>query len=207
MREREYWRFCLEHVREYNHSYNYFAGMSDDAVARYQKDAVTGHRPTWKMGFNGGVDGVPPRDARPIRSRCCASSAARVRARAETPGAGSASGAQCRAQGVRHARPGDRRGRGRDQGALQGTGEAPPSRRQRRRPLHRGPPASRSSRRIIISSRRSSADPAVKRCTPTRRRSRSISWQAVTIAARRNRASARTGRVVIVSIRKQWCRT
>src|SRR5258705_13761979 len=52
--EREYWRFCLEHVREYNHSYNYFAGMSDDAVARYQKDAVTGHRPTWKMGMVGG---------------------------------------------------------------------------------------------------------------------------------------------------------
>ena len=51
--ENEYWRFCLEHVREYNHSYNYFSGMSDDAVARYQRDAVTGHRPTWKMGFNG----------------------------------------------------------------------------------------------------------------------------------------------------------
>ena len=56
LREREYWRFCLDHVREYNHSYNYFAGMSDDAVARYQKDAVTGHRPTWKMGLNGGVN-------------------------------------------------------------------------------------------------------------------------------------------------------
>src|SRR5690349_4151061 len=56
MREREYWHFCLEHVREYNQSYNYFAGMSDEAVARYQKDAVTGHRPTWKMGFNGNVD-------------------------------------------------------------------------------------------------------------------------------------------------------
>ena len=37
-------------MREYNHSYNYFRGMSDDAVMRYQKDAVTGHRPTWKMG-------------------------------------------------------------------------------------------------------------------------------------------------------------
>ncbi len=48
--ENEYWRFCLEHVREYNHSYNYFSGMSDDAVMKYQKDAVTGHRPTWKMG-------------------------------------------------------------------------------------------------------------------------------------------------------------
>jgi DnaJ-like protein len=57
LREREYWRFCLDHAREYNHSYNYFAGMSDDAVAKYQKDAITGHRPTWKMGANGGYRG------------------------------------------------------------------------------------------------------------------------------------------------------
>jgi len=49
-RENEHWRFCIEHVREYNHSYNYFSGMSDDAVLKYQKDAITGHRPTWKMG-------------------------------------------------------------------------------------------------------------------------------------------------------------
>jgi DnaJ domain len=54
LRANEYWRFCLEHVREYNNSYNFFAGMSDDAVAQYQKDAITGHRPTWKMGSIGG---------------------------------------------------------------------------------------------------------------------------------------------------------
>jgi curved DNA-binding protein CbpA len=54
LREREYWRFCLAHVREYNHAYNFFAGMSDDAIAEYQKDAITGHRPTWKIGMNGG---------------------------------------------------------------------------------------------------------------------------------------------------------
>jgi len=53
-REREYWRYCLDHVREYNQSYNFFAGMSDDAVARYQKDAITGHLPTWKIGMIGG---------------------------------------------------------------------------------------------------------------------------------------------------------
>ena len=46
----EHWRFCLEHVRAYNASYNYFKGMSTDAVSKYQKDAITGHRPTWKMG-------------------------------------------------------------------------------------------------------------------------------------------------------------
>jgi hypothetical protein len=54
LREREYWRFCLDHVRAYNHTYNFFAGMSADDIARYQKDAVIGHRPTWKMGMNGG---------------------------------------------------------------------------------------------------------------------------------------------------------
>src|SRR4249920_3857019 len=53
-REKEYWRFCLNHVREYNHSYNFFAGMSTDDIAKYQKEAIVGHRPTWKMGMNGG---------------------------------------------------------------------------------------------------------------------------------------------------------
>lgn len=57
----EYWRFCLEHVREYNNSYNFFAGMTDDAVALYQKEAVTGHRPTWKMGSIGGKRAAPRR--------------------------------------------------------------------------------------------------------------------------------------------------
>ena len=54
LREREYWRFCLDHVRAYNHAYNFFAGMSPDDIARFQKEAVIGHRPTWKMGMNGG---------------------------------------------------------------------------------------------------------------------------------------------------------
>ena len=52
---REYWHFCLNHVREYNQSYNFFQGMNPDDVARYQKDALTGHRPTWKMGANSGA--------------------------------------------------------------------------------------------------------------------------------------------------------
>lgn len=53
LRENEYWRFCLAHVREYNQSYNFFAGMSDDAVAQFQKDSLIGHRPTWKIGMTG----------------------------------------------------------------------------------------------------------------------------------------------------------
>jgi hypothetical protein len=52
LREGQYFCFCLDHVREYNATYNYFNGMSDEAVSRYQKDALTGHRPTWKMTGN-----------------------------------------------------------------------------------------------------------------------------------------------------------
>ncbi|MDI4664769.1 J domain-containing protein [Xanthobacter autotrophicus] len=55
--EGQYWHYCLDHVKAYNQSYNYFAGMTDDAVYAYQKDALTGHRPTWKMGAKG--DGQP----------------------------------------------------------------------------------------------------------------------------------------------------
>lgn len=51
-RENEYWRYCLDHVRAYNSTYNYFAGLSDDDVIAYQKEALTGHRPTWRMGMN-----------------------------------------------------------------------------------------------------------------------------------------------------------
>jgi DnaJ-domain-containing protein 1 len=50
LREGQYFSFCLDHVREYNATYNYFNGMSDEAVLTYQKEALTGHRPTWKMG-------------------------------------------------------------------------------------------------------------------------------------------------------------
>jgi hypothetical protein len=46
--------FCsaFEHAREYNKGYNYFSGLSDGEIARYQKEALTGHRPTWGMGVN-----------------------------------------------------------------------------------------------------------------------------------------------------------
>lgn len=52
-REGQYFNFCIDHVREYNQSYNYFKDMSDDDVARWMKDDFVGHRPTWSMGVNG----------------------------------------------------------------------------------------------------------------------------------------------------------
>lgn len=51
--EGQYLVFCMDHVREYNQTYNYFNGMSDIAVQAFMKDALTGHRPTWTSGVNG----------------------------------------------------------------------------------------------------------------------------------------------------------
>lgn len=52
MKEGEYFHFCVNHVREYNKGFNYFSGLTDNEIARYQREAVTGHRPTWKAGVN-----------------------------------------------------------------------------------------------------------------------------------------------------------
>jgi hypothetical protein len=51
--EGKYWRFCIDHVRAYNASYNYFKDMPEEAVAAYQKDSIIGDRPTWSMGAHG----------------------------------------------------------------------------------------------------------------------------------------------------------
>jgi hypothetical protein len=57
-REGEYYLLCLEHVRQFNASYNYFAGMTNADIEAYQKDSVTGHRPTWKVGANSWAHGT-----------------------------------------------------------------------------------------------------------------------------------------------------
>jgi hypothetical protein len=57
-REGQYFCFCLDHVREYNLTYDYFRGMSAEAIAQFQRDALVGHRPTWTTGVvsrNGGA--------------------------------------------------------------------------------------------------------------------------------------------------------
>jgi hypothetical protein len=45
-----YLHFCLEHVREYNKQWDYFAQMSHDEIERFQRDAVVGHRKTKPIG-------------------------------------------------------------------------------------------------------------------------------------------------------------
>jgi len=49
-RLRAFRHFCLEHVREYNRSWDFFAGMSRSEIEGYLREDVTWHRPTWPMG-------------------------------------------------------------------------------------------------------------------------------------------------------------
>lgn len=56
MQEGQYHSFCIDHVREYNKSYNYFSGMADKDLSKFQKDSMHGHRPTWQMGARKGAE-------------------------------------------------------------------------------------------------------------------------------------------------------
>lgn len=46
----DYYWFCLDHVREYNHQWNYFAGLSPREIEGHIRRAEGGDRPTWPMG-------------------------------------------------------------------------------------------------------------------------------------------------------------
>src|SRR5262245_46129393 len=50
--EGQFYNYCLDHVQQYNKTYNFFEGMADDAIAGWHKESITGHRPTWKLGEN-----------------------------------------------------------------------------------------------------------------------------------------------------------
>ncbi|RFC64255.1 molecular chaperone DnaJ [Fulvimarina endophytica] len=63
--EGQYLNFCVDHVRQYNKSYNYFSGLGDEDIRKYLKDSLTGHRPTWSMGHNA----TSPNAAKPRRRK------------------------------------------------------------------------------------------------------------------------------------------
>lgn len=44
----EYRWFCLDHVREYNKAWNYFAGMTQAEIEAFQSSVCTWHRETWR---------------------------------------------------------------------------------------------------------------------------------------------------------------
>lgn len=47
---REYYWFCLEHVREYNRSWNFYAGMNQREIEAEMRHDTVWQRPTWPLG-------------------------------------------------------------------------------------------------------------------------------------------------------------
>jgi len=58
---REYYWFCLDHVREYNQAWDFFKGMNPDQIEAYQRATLTGLRPTWKLGMQGQPEAPNPK--------------------------------------------------------------------------------------------------------------------------------------------------
>lgn len=46
----EYLWFCLEHVRDYNRAWNYYAGMDETEVEAHIRNDTVWQRPTWPLG-------------------------------------------------------------------------------------------------------------------------------------------------------------
>lgn len=46
----EYYWFCLEHVRAYNLSWNFYAGMSETEIERQRRHDTVWQRPSWPFG-------------------------------------------------------------------------------------------------------------------------------------------------------------
>lgn len=76
----EYQWFCLEHVRDYNKSWDYFAGMDEEEIEAQRRFDTVWNRPSWKVGggpkdfnnvkddfgfFNEEEAGAPPPRSRP----------------------------------------------------------------------------------------------------------------------------------------------
>jgi hypothetical protein len=53
---RDYYWFCLEHVRAYNSAWNYYAGMSDREVEAEIRSDTVWQRPSWRLGIRHGPD-------------------------------------------------------------------------------------------------------------------------------------------------------
>ena len=47
---RDYYWFCLDHVRAYNAKWNYYSGMSEDEIEKELQKDTFWHRPTWPLG-------------------------------------------------------------------------------------------------------------------------------------------------------------
>lgn len=44
----EYYRFCFNHVQEYNKAWDFFSGMAESEVHEHMTSSMYGDRPTWR---------------------------------------------------------------------------------------------------------------------------------------------------------------
>ena len=51
----DYWWFCLEHVRVYNRSWDFYKGMSPAEMEAHLRADTAWQRPTWPLGRLGGA--------------------------------------------------------------------------------------------------------------------------------------------------------
>jgi DnaJ-domain-containing protein 1 len=65
-RLREYHWFCLDHVREYNLSWDYYKRMSQEEIERARREDATWQRPTWKFGHNPSSSFFPGKGSDPF---------------------------------------------------------------------------------------------------------------------------------------------
>ena len=51
---RDYFWFCLDHVRAYNAAWDFYKGMSPGQIEAHLRDDTAWQRPTWPLGRLGG---------------------------------------------------------------------------------------------------------------------------------------------------------
>ena len=56
----EYWWFCLEHVRAYNASWDFYKGMSPGEIEAQLRADTAWQRPTWPLGRIGATGQIDP---------------------------------------------------------------------------------------------------------------------------------------------------
>ena len=59
----DYYVFCLDHVRDYNSTWDYYRGMSQDEIEAHIRNDTVWQRPTWPLGSFGSNHSRDPLDA------------------------------------------------------------------------------------------------------------------------------------------------
>jgi hypothetical protein len=82
---RDYWWFCLDHVRAYNAQWDFYKGMSPGEIEAQMRADTAWQRPTWPLGRLGAAAWEEALAADPILSASGATAKPRARPRDEVP--------------------------------------------------------------------------------------------------------------------------